>query len=186
MITNILENIKRPINEYELEVGKEFTIVIPAKTTQNAHTSDLTDKPIQIPSNVLEVGKTYNISVKQYMTKKSTDTFDFMLKWNDDKPMPFREMMGGVIKQTNGMVYMKLAGIEKDSYCNCMRCGRPLTNNVSKFYGLGPECGNHAYINPFNNDVELEDYIEECRSKIVNVKWEGWIIKSAITEWEEI
>ena len=81
---------------------------------------------------------------------------------------------------------MKLAGIEKDSYCNCMRCGRPLTNNVSKFYGLGPECGNHAYINPFNNDTDLKDYIEECKSKIVNVKWEGWIIKSAITEWEEI
>ena len=53
-------------------------------------------------------------------------------------------------------------------------------------YGLGPECGQHAYINPFNSDEELEDYLAEVRSKISDITWSGWVIKSAIKNWEEI
>ena len=37
--------------------------------------------------------KVYRVTVRQYMTKKSTPDFDFMLKMNNDIPMPLRTMV---------------------------------------------------------------------------------------------
>ncbi len=129
----------------------------------------------------------YRITVKQYMTKKSTPEFDFMLRWNNDNPMPLRTMIGTVVKETRGMVYMKLHGdIYAEKVCTCMRCGRPLTNPVSQYFGIGPECGNHNYVNPFNSEDELKMAVSAYRKQLQNIQWEGWIIKSAITEKEEI
>lgn len=129
----------------------------------------------------------YRITVKQYMTKKATPEFDFMLRWNNDNPMPLRTMIGTVEKETRGMVYMKLHGdIYAEKVCTCMRCGRPLTNPVSQYFGIGPECGNHNYVNPFNSEDELKMAVSAYRKQLQNIQWEGWIIKSAITEKEEI
>ena len=36
----------------------------------------------------------YRITVKSYMTKKATPTFDFMARWNNDNPMPLMTMTG--------------------------------------------------------------------------------------------
>lgn len=128
----------------------------------------------------------YVITVKLYMTKPSTPEFDFMSRWNHDNPMPLRTMVGTKVKETRGMVYMKLHGdIVSDQVQFCMKCGKPITNPVSKFFGMGPECGGHNYVNPFNTREELEEAVNAYRKKLNDVTWEGWIIRSAITSWEE-
>lgn len=129
----------------------------------------------------------YKITVKKYMTQKGSPSFDFMTKWNKDVPMPLRTMIGTVEKETRGMVYMKLHGdIYAEKICTCMKCGRALTNPVSQFFGIGPECGGHNYVNPFSSQEELKAAVSAYKMQLQNIKWEGWIIKSAITEKEEI
>lgn len=132
--------------------------------------------------------KLKKIFVKQYMTRKSDAGFDFMKQWNNDNPMPLRTMIGTVEKETRGMVYMKLhADITSEKTRRCLACGRPITNPVSQYFGMGPECGGHNYVNPFYSKEELENAVKEYREKVLkNITWEGWIIKSAILEEEEI
>ena len=113
------------------------------------------------------------ITVKAYMTKKSSPEFDFMAKWNNDKPMPLRTMQGVKVKETKGMVYMKLHGIGRP-VITCMRCGRELTNPISRKYGIGPEC-----ITKLGFSYEIED-VDAITEALADVKWEGWVIKSAI------
>lgn len=123
----------------------------------------------------------YRITVKKYMTQFSTPTFDFMAKWNNDNPMPLRTMTGTIEKETRGMIYMKLHG-QAEQEVKCMRCGRTLTNPVSKMYGIGPECITHV---PALMHLDIND-VEGIKKKLVDVKWEGWVIRSAIIEREEI
>lgn len=127
------------------------------------------------------------ITVKKYMTEKANPDFDFMAKWNNDNPMPLRTMIGEKIKETRGMVYMKLHGdiISEKNY-TCMKCGKKLTNPVSQYFGIGPECGNHNYVNPFDTDDELRKAVNDYKKILQAVTWEGWIIKSAITKEETI
>jgi hypothetical protein len=128
------------------------------------------------------------ITVKQYMTRKATEDFDFMKTWNNDNPMPLRTMIGTVEKETRGMVYMKLhADITEEKTQRCLCCGRPITNPVSQYFGMGPECGGHNYINPFYSKEELETAVKDYRENVLrNITWEGWIIKSAIISEEDI
>lgn len=134
----------------------------------------------------IEDATQYKIFVKQYMTKKAEPSFDFMAKWNNDVPMPYRLMIGEKIKETRGMVYMKLhADITEKQATMCMCCGRPLTNPVSQYFGIGPECGGHNYINPFDSEEELKEAVSMYREKLRNVTWEGWVIRSSIIDcWE--
>lgn len=124
--------------------------------------------------------KEYRITVKQYMTQKSSPAFDFMAKWNNDNPMPMRTMVGHIIKQTPGMVQMELRGKASDAEVYCMRCGRKLTNPISKRYGIGPEC-----LTKLGFICGPED-VDTINNNIEEITWTGWIIKSAITEQEEI
>lgn len=128
------------------------------------------------------------ITVKQYMTRKATEDFDFMKTWNNDNPMPLRTMIGTVEKETRGMVYMKLHGdITEEKTLHCLKCGKPITNPVSQYFGMGPECGGHNYINPFYSKEELENAVKDYRENVLrNITWEGWIIKSAIISEEEV
>ena len=127
------------------------------------------------------------IKVKAYMTKPATPQFDFMQKWNNNKPMPYRIMKGEKVKETKGMVYMKLhADILAEKNYTCIACGRPLTNPVSQYFGIGPECGGHNYVHPFESDEELKAAVEEYRKELNDTKWEGWIIKSAIENFSEL
>lgn len=129
----------------------------------------------------------YKITVKKYMTQPASPTFDFMQKWNNNTPMPLRTMVGTIEKETPGMVYMKLHGdIYAERICTCMKCGRPLTNPVSQFFGIGPECGGHNYVNPFSSDAELKEAVSAYKTQLQKIQWSGWIIKSAITEKEEV
>ena len=102
-----------------------------------------------------------------------------MYHWNKNIPMPLRVMRGRVLSETRGMVYMELRACPlKTDYC--MKCGKPLTHPVSRLYGLGPECGGHYHINPFNTEEELQNAIQEVRQKLNNITWTGWIAKSGV------
>ena len=126
----------------------------------------------------------YRVTVRQYMTKQSTPDFDFMKKWNNDVPMPLRTMVGTIEKETNGMYYMKLhADTSFSNMQYCMKCGKPITNPVSQYFGMGPECGCHNYVNPFETTEQLKEAVENYKKEYLSkIKWEGWVIKSSITE----
>ena len=144
----------------------------PAETGENVSKS--AEKSVtDVKSNEIQ------ITVKKYMTEQSSPRFDFMAKWNNDNPMPCRIMAGVKVKETRGMVYMKLHALSKPTItCTC--CGKELTNPISRHYGIGPIClGKMGIVR------DIED-VESIREELVNVTWEGWIIKSAITAEEEI
>lgn len=171
----------------EIEINdNRYTSVEACNFASNASTDELHIKlysankkavqsEIQAHNDTVE----YRITVKKYMTEKSSPGFDFMSKWNNDNPMPLRTMIGIVKKEIKGMVFMKLHG-QAEVVVRCMRCGRQLTNPISQHYGIGPECMSKLGL------VCAIDDVETIKKKLVEVVWEGWIIKSAITEKEEI
>lgn len=125
----------------------------------------------------------YKIKVRQYMTKPASPEFDFHNKWNNGEPMPMRVMVGRKLKETKGMVQMELWGeITEELTHSCMKCGKRLTNPVSKYFGIGPECGGHNYTNPFETEEELKSAVNDMQEQLREIKWTGWIIKSAIEE----
>lgn len=129
----------------------------------------------------------YKITVRQYMTKPSTPEFNFMAQWNNNNPMPLRTMVGDIIQETRGMYFMRLHGdITERTTRICMKCGRELTNPVSQFFGIGPECGGHGYVNPFDTEEELQKAVEAYKKELNNITWTGWVIKSAITEFIDL
>lgn len=151
-----------------------------------------TEKPSKTGEN--EVGnKEYRIKVKKWMTEPTEydanghSSFDFMAKWNNNVPMPLMMMTGTIDKETPGMYHMKLHGdMYSEKMHTCMKCGRKLNNPVSQYFGIGPECGNHGYVNPFNSDEELRAAVDAYKKELVNIKWEGWVVKSAIKEMEAV
>lgn len=176
--------------KYSVQVGsKQFNSVQDAESALNSVSDDMhiiLRVSSEIENNAITASLTateeqqYRITVKKYMTLTATPDFDFMAKWNDDNPMPMRTMVGTIEKETRGMVYMKLHG-QAEPVVRCMRCGRLLTNPVSKLYGIGPECIEKlGFVR-----VDMED-VETIKQKLVDVSWEGWIIKSAITEKEPL
>ena len=130
-------------------------------------------------SDIVENVTQYRVTVKRYMTEKSTAGFDFMMKFNKDNPMPLRTMTGTIEKETKGMVYMKLHG-QAEPVVRCMRCGRLLTNPISQHYGIGPEC-----MSKLGFVCDIDD-VDTIKKKLVDVVWEGWIIKSSILQKELI
>lgn len=97
----IFKQIKR-FSEIDFQEGKPFEFTLPARHCGVTYAVE------HMKSNKMEVGKSYKITVKKYMTEPSTSTFDFQDKWNDGKPMPLCTMQGEVIKETRGMYYMEL------------------------------------------------------------------------------
>lgn len=134
---------------------------------------------VQSVVDMLNENIQYRVTVKKYMTREATPEFDFMAKWNNNIPMPLRTMTGTVEKETKGMVYMKLHG-QAEPVIKCMRCGRELTNPISRHYGIGPEC-----MSKLGLVCDIDD-VDTIKKKLVDVVWEGWIIKSAITEREVV
>ena len=120
----IFEQIHR-YSEMNFEEGKPFEFTLDGKRKE-IDTGDYICSPV----HKMQVGKSYKITVKKYMTEPSTPNFDFQDRWNDGNPMPLCTMQGEVIKETRGMYYMKL--------------------------------------------------------KSDDISWTGFVIKSAIKEWEEI
>jgi len=174
------------INGVEYDSIKDATNAFKRKTDEihiilksnhkNANMS-VTDVSNDASNDALERETEYQITVKPYMTKKSSVDFDFMLKWNNDVPMPMRIMQGTVEKETRGMVYMKLHGLAKPTI-TCYCCGKELTNPISRHYGIGPICLGKLGI---TRDI---DDVENIRDELVNIEWEGWVIRSSILKKE--
>lgn len=131
-----------------------------------------------VPDVAMKSGE-LKITVKQYMTRKGSPDFDFMTKWNNDVPMPLRTMQGTIEQETHGMVKMKLHGVGLQEI-HCLRCGKELTHPVSRHYGIGPECMKKLGI-----VADIED-VDSIKEQLVNVEWEGWVIRSSILSQEEV
>lgn len=101
------------------------------------------------------------ITVRQFMTRVESN------------PMPMRTMVGKIKRETAKAYYMELHG-QALPVVTCMRCGKTLTNPVSRHYGLGVECLSKVGIVADENDIE------DIKESMVNVKWSGWCPKSAI------
>lgn len=176
--------------------GKEYDTVQSATSSFNTFSGDICIKLHPAKENTLQTvvdgiqdglkkqsgnraTEQIKITVKPYMTKKSTPDFDFMKKFNNDNPMPMRIMQGTIEKETRGMYFMKLHGLAQATIrCTC--CNKELTNPVSRHYGIGPIC-----LSKLGIIRDIED-IENIKNDLVNITWTGWVIKSAITEMEEV
>ena len=166
--------------EHTFEDGKPFELTLSRKQIETSN-DDFICQLVQ----KMEAGKSYKITVKKYMTEPSTSTFDFQDKWNNGVPMPLCIMTGKVIKETRGMYYMELAG-KAEPMTRCMCCDKTLSNPVSKLYGIGPECGEKVGIIRIESEEEAKEKWNRLVKEIENIKWSGWVIKSAIKEFEEI
>lgn len=184
-LTNYLNNIK----DRDIKISAKTivnAIENEPKTIQviNIYRKGETVKEIKNSNTVFEQDKEYKITVKTYMTKPDSVNFTFHSTWNEGKAMPFRIMYGKIINQTKNMIRMQLkAKITETGIC--LKCGKILTNEVSKLYGLGPECGQHYYINPLSKE-EFELHKQSIKNKLEEIKWEGWIPKVSIIDMEEI
>ena len=186
-MNNILSQIHRIDFKPSYNLGDLIDISLPAKK-HNDSDALLEFRGVleqYTSSNKMEIGKNYKITVKQYMTEKSTRSFDFMLKWNNDIPMPLCIMQGKLVKETRGMYYMKLKGNAEPS-CKCFVCGRTLSNPVSKLYGIGPECSEKIGLIRIDTEDEAREKWNEISAHLQDISWEGWVIRSSIKEWEEI
>lgn len=123
----------------------------------------------------------YRIEVKRWMTQKSEtgSDFQFMAQRNNNIPMPMRVMRCVVLDETRGMYHIAARGHPEPS-SNCLHCGKTLTHPVSLLYGIGPVCGGHYHINPFNTKAELDASYEDIKKKMSEITWQGWVIKSGI------
>ena len=100
----IFKQIKR-FSEIDFQEGKPFEFTLDKATKElKTEIEDYTWTKV----NKMEVGKSYKITVKKYMTEPATANFDFQDKWNDGKPMPLCTMHGKVTKETRGMFHMEL------------------------------------------------------------------------------
>ena len=97
----IFKQIKR-FSEMDFQEGKPFEFTLDGKRKED--NTDLICHPVQ----KMEIGKSYKITVKKYMTEPATPNFDFQDRWNDGKPMPLCTMHGKVTKETRGMFHMEL------------------------------------------------------------------------------
>lgn len=174
-----LNNVKDRDIEFvdlpNLDIEKSRVLIkISRKASKSKNQVEITSK--------LDNNAIYKIVVKLYMTKPDSVNFTFHNTWNNGREMPFRIMYGTLLEETKTMVKMHLkAKITQTDYC--IKCGRMLTNDISKLYGLGPECGQHYYINPLSLE-EFEKYKQSIQQKLEEIEWEGWIPKVAIISME--
>lgn len=165
-------------SEQDFEEGKPFEFTLGGKRKE-VNTEDYICPPVQ----KMEVGKSYKITVKKYMTEPATSTFDFQDKWNNGIPMPLCIMQGNVIKETRGMYYMNLQG-KAEPTSKCLVCGKTLTNPISKLYGIGPECSEKVGLIRIESEEQSKEKLKHIMGQIDDITWTGWVIKSAIKEWE--
>ena len=168
--------------EQDFEESKPFEFILYRATKElNTEINDYTWTKVK----KMEVGKSYKITVKKYMTEPATVNFDFQDKWNNGKPMPLCVMQGEVIKETRGMYYMNLQG-KAEPTSKCLVCGKTLTNPISKLYGIGPECSEKVGLIRIESEEEAKEKLKDIMKQIDDISWSGYVIKSSIKEWEEI
>lgn len=113
------------------------------------------------------------ITVKKWLTQPATFEWDYNDRMNKGIPMPLRTMQGTIVKETAKSVYMHLHGSTKP-VIHCMRCGKELTNPVSRHYGLGIECLTKVGIIADPNEVD------KIKEQLVKIEGFWWIPRSSI------
>lgn len=182
VLYNSIEEVQKNV-----DLSKLNNTNVTIKLLKDGYIAD-TDKT-QNKNKVEESSNTtqYVVTVKRWMTQKSSPSFDWMAKVNNDIPMPAMTMVGTILQETPKMIKMELkVDIYAPTVKTCMMCGKTLTNPISKYFGMGPECGGHNYTNPFSSDEELQAAVEEYRKVLNSKTWTGYIAKSAITEMKEV
>lgn len=178
-----MKEIFKQIHRFQsmnFEDGKPFEFTLHGKRKE-INTEDY----ICQPAKKMEIGKSYKITVKKYMTEPATVNFDFQDKWNNGNPMPLCIMQGEVMKETRGMYYMNLHG-KAEHTSKCLVCGKTLTNPVSKLYGIGPECSEKVGLIRIESEEDAKEKLKHVMEQIDDISWSGWVIRSSIKEWEEI
>ena len=104
---------------------------------------------------------------------------EFHVKVNKGKPIPMLVMVGKILRETDKSYLLEVRG-KPEPTDFCLHCGRKLKNMVSRYYGLGPVCGQHYYITNITKE-NLEANFDEIRKKMANIYWQGWIPKSSVT-----
>ena len=174
----IFEQIHRYENQ-TFDNGKAFEIILPSRHSGVSYAEEA------IKDDKMEIGGSYKIHVKQYMTQPASGSFDFQDKWNNGNPMPLRVMTGVVKKETRGMFYMTLHGKAEET-STCLVCGKVLKNPISRLYGVGPECSEKIGLIRLESEEEAKEKLTIIEDQMQDIEWEGWVIKSAIKEWKEI
>lgn len=160
--------------------GQEVRVVFPPAEEQPE------PEVVRLTGDLMRTGHTYVFEVKKYMMEKTRSAdFDFMAAWNNNVPMPFKIMVGVVLKETRGMLYMSCRAYPVKT-TRCIKCGKPLTHPISMLYGLGPECGSHFYKKPPMTEDEYKKEIDSITEKLNEVTWEGWVIKKAVEKAMEV
>lgn len=154
-------------------------------TPSNAVSAKPAVNPVEPKTTVIDapVAKIYRIEVRQYMTKPGSPDFDFMTKYNNDKPMPLRVMFGEIIEETKGMYKMRLHGRAEKGTVQCSHCMRELTHPVSRVYGIGPICGGHFWESTDWIDAIVDNeeaLFAEADRRLREIIWEGWMPKKSL------
>lgn len=127
----------------------------------------------------------YRVEVKSYMSRPFEEGF-FLAKMNKS-PMPYLIMVGSIISQTEKMVKMDLhVDLNYDTSVKCIRCGRVLTNPISQYLHIGPECGASEHMRLLNSGISIDEVRNRLQDSLKDVHWVGWIPKSAIVSAEKI
>lgn len=113
----------------------------------------------------------FNASLK----KKSK----FNDKFNNGTPIPLLVMYGKIVKETPKCYYVEVEGNPEESDV-CMHCMRPLTDDISRLYGLGPKCGEYYGITKEMRKNYKENY-KNIRHSLASVKWKGLIPKDKVS-----
>lgn len=101
-MNSILKNINNLELNYDIKDGDYFEYELNPVYKEN--------------STIMQVNGTYDIQVKDYMTRKSNSNFDFMLQWNSNIPMPGVIARGKVLDETRGMFRMKVKTPDNKSW----------------------------------------------------------------------
>lgn len=126
----------------------------------------------------VERKREYKFNIRQFLTQRA------------ENPVPMRVMVGWIEKETEKGIYVHLKAKPMVTK-TCLRCGRTLTHPASIHYGIGPECGKHFHMHPWNGTGLLEAYIAELQKNLEDVTYEGWLPKSGVTfeptgEWVDV
>lgn len=126
------------------------------------------------------------IIVKPSMTKIDNSSLtNFNNQYNNGIPMPLRTMFGEITRETKSMYYANLHG-KVVVTARCMKCGRTITNKLSMYFGIGPECGKDLRILTPQTREEYEKYKKTIEDRIEKINWQGWIPKSSVITLEYI
>lgn len=179
----IFSQIKR-FQDIDFKEGEAFSFVLTQLNPPNSVDNN-SDNNLHTEQRKMEINGKYKVVVKKYMTEPSSGTFDFQDNWNNGVPMPMCIMTGTLLQETRGMYKMELRGKAAPSI-TCSVCGKPLNNLVSKLYGIGPTCSEKLGLIRIESEEDAKTKWLGIVKQVEDITWTGWIIKSAILEWEEL